>query len=65
MHSSPAPPSALQNTSQPLEDLKAAELLANDKNKVSRLVAAYESAGRQDDATRVAKTAGLAEPAND
>jgi tetratricopeptide (TPR) repeat protein len=47
-----------------LEDLKAAELLADDKNKVSRLVAAYESAGRQDDATRVAKAAGLAEPAN-
>lgn len=47
-----------------LEDLKAAELLANDKNKVSRLVAAYESAGRQEDATRVAKAAGLAEPAN-
>jgi len=47
-----------------LEDLKTAELLANDKNKVSRLVAAYESAGRQEDATRVAKAAGLAEPAN-
>jgi len=43
-----------------LEDLKAAELLANDTNKLSRLAAAYESAGRQEDATRVAKAAGLA-----
>lgn len=49
----------------PLEDLKAAELLATgDKQKMSRLTAAYESAGRYDDATRVAKAAGLAEPAS-
>ncbi|MEO7971475.1 MAG: tetratricopeptide repeat protein [bacterium] len=47
-----------------IEDLKAAELLApGDKQKMSRLAATYESAGRQDDAIRVAKAAGLADPA--
>lgn len=47
-----------------IEDLKAAEPLATgDKQKMSRLAAAYESAGRQDDAIRVAKAAGLADPA--
>jgi tetratricopeptide (TPR) repeat protein len=48
-----------------LEDLKAAELLAlGEKQKMSRLAAAYESAGRHDDATRVARAGGLAEPAS-
>jgi tetratricopeptide (TPR) repeat protein len=48
----------------PLEDLKAAELLASgDKQKMSRLAAAYENAGRQDDAIRVAKAAGLGDVA--
>ncbi|HBB87250.1 MAG TPA: hypothetical protein DC047_06515 [Blastocatellia bacterium] len=47
------------------EDLKAAELLAiGNKDKMSRLAAAYQSAGRNDDAARVAKAAGLAEPAS-
>jgi tetratricopeptide (TPR) repeat protein len=48
-----------------LEDLKAAELLAlHDKDRMSRLIAAYEGAGRHDEATRIAKAAGLAEPAS-
>ena len=47
-----------------LEDLKAAELLAiGEQQKMSRLAVAYESAGRHDDAERVAKAAGLSEPA--
>lgn len=48
----------------PLEDLKKAELLAiGEKQKMSRLALAYESAGRHADAERVAKAAGLTEPA--
>ena len=48
-----------------IEDLKTAEHLANgDKQKIGRLAAAYENAGRHDDAERVAKTGGLIEPAD-
>ena len=48
-----------------LEDLKAAEALAiGNQQKMSRLAAAYEGAGRHEDALRVAKVAGLAEPAS-
>ena len=48
----------------PLEDLKKAELLApGEKQQMSRLALAYESAGRHDDAERIAKAAGLTEPA--
>jgi tetratricopeptide (TPR) repeat protein len=47
----------------PLKDLKAAELLAaDDKQKMSRLAVAYVNAGRQDDAIRIARVAGLADP---
>ncbi|HEX3279871.1 MAG TPA: tetratricopeptide repeat protein [Pyrinomonadaceae bacterium] len=47
----------------PLEDLKAAELLATgDKQNMARLAAAYENAGRQDDAIRIAKAGGLVDP---
>jgi tetratricopeptide (TPR) repeat protein len=54
-----------EHESGAFEDLKAAELLATgDKQKMSRLAAAYESAGRHDDAIRVAKAAGLAELAS-
>jgi len=46
-----------------VEDLKTAEHVANgDKQKIGRLAAAYENAGRHDDAERVAKTGGLIEP---
>lgn len=49
----------------PLEDLKAAELLAvGDKQKIFRLAAAYQSASRQDDAVRIAKAAGLMDTAD-
>jgi tetratricopeptide (TPR) repeat protein len=48
-----------------VEDLKTAEHLANgDKQKIGRLAAAYEKAGRPDDAERVAKTGGLIKPAD-
>ncbi len=47
-----------------VEDLKTAERLADrDKQKIGRLAAAYEKAGRHDDAERIAKTGGLIEPA--
>jgi tetratricopeptide (TPR) repeat protein len=47
------------------EDLKAAEALAiSDKQRMSQVVVAYEGAGRHDDAMRVAKVAGLTEPAS-
>jgi tetratricopeptide (TPR) repeat protein len=46
-----------------VDDLKAAENLANaEKNRMARLAAAYEKAGRHEDAARIAKTAGLIEP---
>jgi tetratricopeptide (TPR) repeat protein len=46
-----------------VDDLKAAENLANaEKEKMSRLAAAYEKAGRHEDAARIAKTAGLIGP---
>jgi tetratricopeptide (TPR) repeat protein len=48
-----------------IEDLKTAEPLANaEKQKMARLAAAYENAGRHGDAERIAKTAGLIEPAD-
>jgi tetratricopeptide (TPR) repeat protein len=46
-----------------IEDLKAAENSAGaEKQKLARLAAAYEMAGRHDDAERLAKTAGLSGP---
>lgn len=47
-----------------LEDIKTAEHLANgEKQKMARLAAAYEKTGMHDDAERVARSAGLIEPA--
>ncbi|MFN2498546.1 MAG: tetratricopeptide repeat protein [Pyrinomonadaceae bacterium] len=47
------------------EDLKAAEHLAKgEKKNLARVAAAYEKAGRREDAERLAKSAGLLGPAD-
>jgi len=52
--------SAAGNKELAVADLKAAEpLIKEDKANSSRLAAAYESAGKPDEARRVAKSAGL------
>lgn len=51
---------ALAKNELAIKDLKAAEsLIKDDKANASRLVAAYEQAGKSDDAQRVAESAGL------
>ena len=46
------------------EDLKAAEHSNAERKNLARLAAAFEKAGLHDDAERIAKTAGLIEPAD-
>jgi tetratricopeptide (TPR) repeat protein len=54
---------ALGNNEGAIEDLKAAEPLAKKQNtSFSRLVAAYELAGKAEEAHRIAEAAGLLRP---